>query len=410
MRIPCAILGFVAAALAIPAAAQDLAPLDWNRAGSPIQSIDREQEIAVESRAIGESREITVRLPAGYADTQDRFPVFYVTDADWNFRIVADYVDYLSYWGRIPETIIVGIRNVDRNRDFVPRPSANFPNSGEADAFRDFLTDELKPMIDNRYRTSGFDTLFGHSFGGVITTYVMMTRPDAFESYIALSTSTWVSGRFLFEEAERFFAAPEYPELFYYMAVAEADGGATVPDGNAFAEMFEARAPDSIEWHYSVVPRTNHFSVVMPAFADAIERLYPAWGFDTALQARIETDGATAINSWFAEREAELGPRFYPQAMELGLLGIRLAAAGEAEAARALFARVHREHPDNAETAFMNALAENALDDRAAAMRWIEEAYRVGRATGDVMPHRLTTYRNIGAGWTQAAEQEAETE
>ncbi|QLC21161.1 alpha/beta hydrolase [Parasphingopyxis sp. CP4] len=410
MRIACAILGVAAAALAAPAAAQDLTPLDWNRAASPVQSTDREEELAVESLVIGESREITVRLPASYSETQDRYPVFYVTDADWNYRIVADYVDYLSYWGRIPETIVVGIRNVDRNRDFVPRPSASFPNSGEADAFRDFLTDELKPMIDGRYRTSGFNTLFGHSFGGVITAYVMMTRPDAFESYIALSTSTWVSGRFLFEEAERFFAAPEYPELFYYMAVAEADGGATVPDGNAFAEMFEARAPDSIEWHYSVVPRTNHFSVVMPAFADAIERLYPAWGFDTALQERIETDGATAINSWFAEREAELGPRFYPQAMELGLLGIRLAAAGEADAARALFARVHREHPDNAETAFMNALAENALGDRAAAIHWTAEAYRVGRATGDVMPHRLTTYRNFGERWTQAAEQEAEAE
>ena len=411
MRFAFAFIAAVAAALpAIPAAAQELAPLDWARDASPLQSTDREIELQLESSILGENREIIVRLPAAYADDQVRYPVLYVTDADWNFRLIADYIDYLSYFGRIPETIIVGVRNVDRNRDFVPRPSPNFPNSGEADAFRDFLIDELKPIIEGRYRTSGLDTLFGHSFGGVITTYVLLTRPTAFENYIALSTSSWVSGRFLFEEAERFFASNENPDIFYYMAVAEADGGATVPDGNAFAAMFEQHAPDRIDWHYSVFPSTNHFTVVMPAFADAIEHLYPAWGYDTALRERIAEHGASAIDAWFAEQTAQLGPRFFPQAMELGLLGISLAADGQAEAARTLFARLGSEHPDNAETAFMNAIAENALGNREAAIQMIEEAYRIGRETGNVMPHRLTTYRNFAARWSDTPDPETQPE
>ena len=395
---------------ATAAGAQPLGPLDWDREASPFHGIDRDRNLVLRSEATDEDREITVRLPAGYADDGDaRYPVLYVTDADWNYRLVADYVDYLSYFGRIPETIVVGIRNVDRNRDFVPRPSPSFPNTGEAEAFAQFVAGELKPAIDERYRTAGFDTLFGHSFGGVITSYMLFTQPDAFDAYIALSTSTWVADRALFEEAERFFASGSRPDIFYYMAVAEADGGATVPDGTAFAALFEQSAPDSIEWHYDIVPGTNHFTVVMPALADALQRLYPAWGFEAELEQRLAAEGEAAIAQWFATKERELGPRFYPQAMELGLLGIRLAASGEAEAARALYARLRSEHPESAETLFMQALAENALGDPGAAAQWAERAYRLGREAGNVMPHRLTTYRNFARQW-QAAANPAATE
>jgi predicted alpha/beta superfamily hydrolase len=373
-------------------------PLDWDRALSPFHGPERDVEFLLRSEATDEYREITVRVPAGYRDGETRYPVLYVTDADWNYHLVANYVEYLSYQHRIPEMIVVGIRNVDRNRDFVPRPSPSFPNTGGADRFVEFLAGELKPAIDDRYRTSGFDTLFGHSFGGTIATHVLLTRPDAFDAYIALSTSTWVADRVLFEEAEAFFEAGTSPDAFLYMAVAEGDGGATVPDGNAFAELFERRGPDSIEFHYDIVPETNHFSVVMPAFADALQKLYPAWGFEDELRLRIEADGATAVEAWFAEKRRELGPRFHSQAMELGLMGMALAAEGRQDAVRALFDRLRADHPRNAETLLINALAENALGNRSVAAERAEQAHALGRETG-VMPHRLTTYRNLAEQW-----------
>lgn len=387
--------------------AQTSGPLDWDRALSPFQGTERETHFLMRSDATSEYREITVRVPSGYRSGDHSYPVLYVTDADWNYPLVADYVEYLSYWHRIPETIVVGIRNVDRNRDFIPRPSRSFPNTGQADRFAEFLVNELKPALDTRYRTNGFDTLFGHSFGGVITTHVLLTHPEAFDAYIALSTSTWVANRVLFEEAEAFFEAGTSPDAFLYMAVAEADGGATVPDGNTFAELFEARGPDTIEFHYDIVPATNHFTVVMPAFADALQKLYPAWGFEDELRQRIEADGAAAINQWFAEKQRELGPRFYSQAMELGLMGITLASEGREDAVRALFDRLRADHPRSAETLFINALAENALGNTETAVERVEQAHALGRETG-VMPHRLTAYRNLAEQWSAQPDEAAQ--
>ncbi|MGP1353005.1 MAG: alpha/beta hydrolase [Parasphingopyxis sp.] len=372
--------------------------LDWDRTLSPFHGPERDVEFLLRSGATDEYREITVRVPAGYREGDTRYPVLYVTDADWNYHLAANYIEYLSYQHRIPEMIVVGIRNVDRNRDFVPRPSPSFPNTGGADRFVEFLAEELKPAVDERYRTSGFDILFGHSFGGTIATHVLLTRPETFDAYIALSTSTWVADRVLFEEAEAFFERGTSPDAFVYMAVAEGDGGATVPDGNAFAALFERRGPDSIEFHYEIVPETNHFTVVMPAFANALQTLYPAWGFENELRQRIEAEGAAAVDNWFAEKRRELGPRFHSQAMELGLMGIALASEGKQDAVRALFGRLRAEHPRNAETLLINALAENALGNRGTAVERVEQAYALGRETG-VMPHRLMTYRNLAEQW-----------
>ena len=62
------------------------------------------------SKYLNEKRSIEIQLPRSYeANPDKKYPLMIVLDGDYMFNVVAGSVDYLSYWGDIPENLIVGI-------------------------------------------------------------------------------------------------------------------------------------------------------------------------------------------------------------------------------------------------------------------------------------------------------------
>jgi hypothetical protein len=143
----------------------------------PITAAERTEKLRVFSEALDEEREIYVLAPEGF--------------------------DALSRWNRIPKVVVTGIRNVDRNRDYLFAGDKNFPNSGGAANFSEFLKETWVPLVENEFNGNGRRVLIGHSFGGSYTLYSLMTDPGFFDAYIAVGSSTWVSGRALFDLAPK---------------------------------------------------------------------------------------------------------------------------------------------------------------------------------------------------------------
>ncbi|MBL2545334.1 alpha/beta hydrolase, partial [Klebsiella pneumoniae] len=74
-----------------------------------------------------------------------------------------------------------------RSRDYTPSdPARTDPRDysddvsyGGAAHYRDFLAEQVLPMIDARYRTDPARRAYaGHSYGGLFGAYVLTTRPD----------------------------------------------------------------------------------------------------------------------------------------------------------------------------------------------------------------------------------------
>ena len=64
----------------------------------------------ISSKYLNEKRAIEIQLPRSYdVELDKKYPLIIVLDGDYMFNIVAGSVDYLSYWGDIPENLIVGI-------------------------------------------------------------------------------------------------------------------------------------------------------------------------------------------------------------------------------------------------------------------------------------------------------------
>lgn len=145
-----------------------------------------------------------------------KVPVLYVLDGDIGFALAAEIARLRGIMGMLPTAMVVGIGyGVDfpefaklRTADLTPPLSeagraalggmTSFigDQDGGADAFLSFLTDTLAPEIGRRYPEASADEriLFGHSLGGLFTTYALLTRPDAFTAFLANSPSLWWDG------------------------------------------------------------------------------------------------------------------------------------------------------------------------------------------------------------------------
>lgn len=159
------------------------------------------KSVKIASEVLNETRGLNIYLPVNYStDSLKTYPVIYLLDGskDEDFIHISGIVQFGSFsWiNMIPESIVVGIENVDRKRDFTyPSQSAldqeEFPTSGGSEKFITFIEKELQPFIEATYRTSKPKTLIGQSLGGLLATEIVFKKPELFDNYIIVSPSLW---------------------------------------------------------------------------------------------------------------------------------------------------------------------------------------------------------------------------
>ncbi|MEP0176888.1 MAG: alpha/beta hydrolase-fold protein [Paraglaciecola sp.] len=159
------------------------------------------ERVVLQSEVLNENRVINVYLPQGYSKALAKdYPVIYLLDGsiEEDFIHIAGLVQFGSFsWVEmLPESIVVGISNVDRRRDFTfptgnERDKKDFPTTGHSQSFIRFIETELQPYIDAKYRTTSTKTLIGQSLGGLLATEILFKKPDLFDNYIITSPSLW---------------------------------------------------------------------------------------------------------------------------------------------------------------------------------------------------------------------------
>lgn len=154
---------------------------------------------SIASKALAEQRTINIVLPPGYAkQTTKRFPVLYVVDGgvEQDLLNIAGVALNGGTWGRSAEAIVVGIETKDRRRELVgptrdPELLKKYPTAGASAAFRAFIRDEVKPLVEADYRTDGHDAVVGESLAGLFIVETYLAEPDLFGGYGAIDLSLW---------------------------------------------------------------------------------------------------------------------------------------------------------------------------------------------------------------------------
>ena len=159
-----------------------------------LQALRNTEYLQVQAKDIGRPFHIYVMLPDAYGeDSERRYPTIYLLDGGGLLPMLGAYHRYLRTLDETPEAIIVGISygSLDygngnyRSTDFTA-PSDQRENWGGAEQFRDFLSGELLPAIEGKYRSEPSQRIiFGHSLGGQFVLFTAQTRPALFAGYIA---------------------------------------------------------------------------------------------------------------------------------------------------------------------------------------------------------------------------------
>ncbi|HZN92397.1 MAG TPA: alpha/beta hydrolase-fold protein [Myxococcales bacterium] len=164
-------------------------------------------ERAVTSTFLGNTRDVIIHLPVGYLENPNaRYPVLYMQDGqnlmdprtgfggkEWG---VDETAQRLQRCGLMSPVIVVGVYNTgNRIAEYTPVPNAPY-GGGDADNYGRFLLEELKPIIDSRYRTlnvasSPTTGIAGSSLGGLVSLYLGRTHPEVFARVGAVSPSIW---------------------------------------------------------------------------------------------------------------------------------------------------------------------------------------------------------------------------
>lgn len=162
---------------------------------------------SIKSKILNENRNLIVRLPEDYNETDKSYPVLYRLDGDKYLAIMTiGVVSRLAYREEvIPDMIVVLIENTNRGRDMWPKK--NKAKLGAED-FQEFIETELIPYIDNKYRTTNQRILCGQSASTVFTLYYFLTKPSTFDSYIAISAGFPGSEEYFMDLAKKMVNNP----------------------------------------------------------------------------------------------------------------------------------------------------------------------------------------------------------
>lgn len=181
------------------------------------------QEMDLRSDINGADYGLRIRLPQSYAQSEGRYPVMVVLDAEFMFYLASELAPLEAMWSQaplsgearpVPEVIVVSValpsdppNPFRRNFEYMPPCSeGDFPPSllaymkriegmlgrgpefGGAATFLQVLGDEILPAIDARYRTDASRRiLVGTSASGCFTAFALLSERRLFTDYVISS-------------------------------------------------------------------------------------------------------------------------------------------------------------------------------------------------------------------------------
>ena len=309
-------------------------------------------KLTIKSSVLGEDRVILVRTPPGYATSNVKYPVLYMTDGDAHIGHTSSTIDFLVRNGRISDMIVVGIPNTDRTRDLTPTKAtgpnaAQFPTAGGADAFLKFIETELIPEIEKTYRVQPYRILAGHSFGGLFAVHTLITRPELFNSYIAVSPSLQWSDEATLKRAEEFFKTRKELRVTLFTAIGN-EPGDIGKDFVAFKELLSKTKIKGFEWQAEQMLDEDHGSVVLRSHYFGLRKVFDGWQMPRDPATGAVAGGLKTADEhykWLSEKFGYAIPT--PEAL-VNQIGYQFLGAGNAPEAIATFKTNVERYPNSA--------------------------------------------------------------
>jgi predicted alpha/beta superfamily hydrolase len=298
----------------------------------------------ITSKVFGEERTVLIHLPEGYETSADKYPVLYVLGGSASNLV--EGVQATTQRG-VPQMIVVAIATtgyrLNSNRDLVPGGG-----SDGAEKYLRFISEELFPYVEQRFRVENHRTLYGASAMGVFVLHTLLEQPEAFAGYIASSPA--VAYQYDYMAAKATNAARPRPRRNTRLYVVYGDKESPeLREGIAkYRPLLEALRSDTLSIAIEDLPQETH--VPGNSLSKGLKQIFDGYLYPYE---RLLTDGLPALESHYDKLSQRLGFRIPVPQLDLTRLTIFLMENGKSADLKAMARALERansegrlHHPD----------------------------------------------------------------
>jgi len=236
----------------------------------------------MKSTATGRDYDLYIHVPANTdRDTGKKYPVLYILDGQWDFKLMDSVLGGLVYDKFVPEMIMVGItysgENADYNAlramDYTPTAMQQVKGSGDGPKFLKCLKTELIPFIEANYAADPTRRLLqGSSYAGLFTLYALFTDPGLFSGYIAASPAVPYDGGDIFKREAEYARGHKALEARLFLAVGGSEGLANPV--KQFMQTLQSRGYQGLRLETRVIEGERHASNKPEVFNRGLKFLF----------------------------------------------------------------------------------------------------------------------------------------
>jgi len=272
----------LALVLAGMAYAQQPSGTSPNPKSLPKVTLSSSEVRTMKSTSTGRDYDLYIHFPSDYGkNTAKKYPVLYILDGQWDFKLMDSVLGGLVYDKFGPEIILVGItysgENADYNNlramDLTPTSVAQVKGSGDAPKFLKFLKTEVVPFIETNYLADPSRRMLqGSSYAGLFTLYAMLSDPEFFAGYISASPAVSFDGGYVFKQEAEYARTHKALPVKLYLAVGEReDLAAPVQE---FMQALKSRKYQGLKLETRVIAGEGHASCKPELFNRGLKFLF----------------------------------------------------------------------------------------------------------------------------------------
>jgi len=236
----------------------------------------------IDSKILNEERILNIYLPQGYhPDSIATYSTVYVLDgsAHEDFPHIAGLVQFMNMYQLMPNSIVVGIANVDRYRDFtsfskVKEDVEGIPNCGGLEKFMTFIEKEVQPLVAKNYKVNEHRTIIGQSLGGLLATEILMAKPALFNDYIIVSPSLWWNDQTLVKSAHAYFKEHQELEKKVFVSLGK-EHPVMHKTADKLVDAIKKSGNEKITLFYEPILTEDHATILHKAVYTGFEKFNP---------------------------------------------------------------------------------------------------------------------------------------
>lgn len=247
----------------------------------------------IKSKVLNEERQVQIYLPPKYKDSKEHYPVLYVLDGQRFFLYAVSLSQSFKQFQLTPVFIVVGI-----NTDYPKR----FQQLGDGkETFMKFIRTELRPYIDNTFRTNDENLIFGWEFGASLVFNSMLSNPTLFDAHIMASAFP------IMDAIDKLNDVSALPTNLYFSV--SPDEYEVKHSAVKLDSLLSQKHIDGLQWSFLKLDIEQHRSTAYPTLYHGIQnyfQYYPEFESNN-LQKFINAGGMDYANQYAKERAKRYG-------------------------------------------------------------------------------------------------------